>query len=443
VNTPNSLEAEKALLSSLIIDPPSLSRIFNSLKASDFYHEAHGIIYSTILNLTAKNVKYDLIILVNQLEEDGHLKVIGGASYISTLAGISLTSSNIEDHAKIIKEKALRRTASLTLKTLDEKIQNESLDIKQGIQDVFADFSDLLMDSSSQKNDIKEILHDVYAQWCEIKEHGLGIPIGITELEKVIKGYRPGHYWVIMAYTSFGKTSFAIMLLEKLLLNSPEECVVFFSAEMTKEEIVGKLIAQRLGKEVYQAQKEMTTPIVEKIFEDLSNKNLYVFDNCLTAQEISLKLNFLRMKGKIPKVVFVDYIQNLQGRGANEYERMTSITTDLQGICIHDKICLVALSQVPDDAAQGSPILIKGKGTGAIGATAGLVMQLIRDKVMEADQPHGVFPVEVLITKNRYGPIGRFDVYHDKSTGLYMDKMANLSVSSSSASAYLEKQNLF
>lgn len=437
---PYSTEAEKALLGSLIIDQNSLARIYDLLQPDDFYHSAHGMIYRTLVKLSATGLDYDLVSIVADLEENKILKKIGGAAYISELASEVHTSTHIVNHSKIIKEKSLRRASIKAVHDLSLQVMDEKVDIKVGIQNILSRFGEVLQDKKIEESGVRAVLNKLIESWEDIQKTGLGLPIGVPELEKVIKGYRPGHYWVIMAYTSWGKTAFSIMLLDKLLASSPKECVVFFSSEMTQLELAGKLLAQRTGEEVYTIQKDMEGEKFIRALSELDEKKLFIFDDCLTTQKIKLKLNFLRMKGYNPKVIFVDYIQNLRGRGKNEYERMTDITTELQSISIRDKICVVALSQVPDDAAAGSPILIKGKGTGAIGATAGLVMQLIRDKEQEAASGDVKVPVEVLVTKNRYGPTGRFEVWHDKSTGLYQNQLAdtrNLKIAS------MEKQKLY
>lgn len=421
---PHSTEMEQSVLGAIMSSSDLIVHVSEVLNPEDFYHQAHSQIYETCINLYRKRMGIDLVTITNDLEAKGLLAQIGGATYLSKISAENFGSTNTVNHAKIVREKAKRRTALRVLEKLSADLSDETIRTTSAIGNVVEGFSKLMQDKSMRSGDMRTILNELTADWVEINKTGLGLSTGVAQLDEAIKGYRPGHYWVVMAYTSYGKTSASVMLVDKLLKNHPQECIVFFSAEMTSKDIVQKLVSQRCERELYDSIKNCDSEDVCAAVASLETANLFVYDDCLTPAKMAMRLRILRLQGFNPKVVFIDYLQNLNAPGS-DYERMTTLTNDVQRLAIDENLCVVALSQIPDEAAKVDSHMIKAKGSGAIAATAGFVVQLIRDtEAEEGEFSHRrVHPVKCLIKKNRYGVSKRsFDLFFDSTTGLYHDK---------------------
>lgn len=423
---PHNTEAERSVLGSILIDKEAIVEVADFLGPDDFYHNAHKRILEAIIELYRERSPIDLLTLSEHLHKKNILQAVGGAAYLSKITNAVYSSSHIKKYAEIVKEKSRRRRSKLILKQLEESLADESLDAKQVIENTVSDLVSIVEDKKYNTGKARDILGELVDDWALVNKKGFGLPTGIEALNRSVRGYREGHYWLLMADTNIGKTAFAIMMLHHFYIENPQECVVFFSSEMTHKEMLEKVVAKTVDIEVYDLPGMMETEKVMKAIDEVSKRDLFIFDDCRKVQDMKLKIEYLKLRGYKPRMVFVDYIQNLDGPGSGDTEKLGRISMDLQALAIKQKFCLVVMSQIPKAEKDVHPYAVHPKGCSLIKDHAGVVLFIQRnvkeEDQRERDQKHKVHCANVAMTKNRYGEREFFVSYIDKATGHYYPK---------------------
>jgi len=420
---PHDTQAEQGVLGSLLIDKEAIVEVADFLRPEDFYYDAHGVIMRAVLDLHKDRSPLDLITLVNHLESKKMLKAVGGATYLSTLLNAEFTASHIRKYAEIVKEKARRRQVNTLSLHLQSSLQNEEVSTKAVVESFVGALVNITEDRKCNSGKVSDILSDVVSDWDLVATNGFGLPTGIERLDEAVRGYRDGHYWLVMADTNIGKTSFAIMLLHHFLNRNPKECAVFFSSEMTYKEMAEKVVAREANMSVYDLPQNMEGEVVIDALAKVTESNLFIYNNCRTVKDIQMKIEYLKLRGYKPKLVFIDYIQNLNGRGSNTTEKLEGISGGLQDLAIYQKFCLVVMSQIPKSEKDVHPYSVHPKGASLIKDHSGICFFIQRDvKEEEANERAGrgkVHLAQVAMTKNRYGPRTHLKVWIDMAVGHY------------------------
>lgn len=269
--------------------------------------------------------------------------------------------------------------------------------------------------SRQESNDAASVVGSVEKFWEEVKGKDLiGFDTGIPHFNRAILGYRPSHYWVIGAYTNYGKTTLAAYMVSQFIKLYPTEPVAFFSAEMTKEQVLEKILVQYCNKPYHDLRNNPDANSMAQI----KTSGLRLYDDLISVEDIRLELLSLKIKNCLPKVVFVDFIQNLNSQHKSEYESISYVTRELQKLCAEMQITIVALSQVSNEGARSSSEVIPFKGSGGIAASADFAVQLIRDKKVEMENSLDVSDLAVIISKNRHGQAGRFTMNLNLKTNI-------------------------
>lgn len=423
---PHNLEAEKCVIGSILIDKEAIVNVADFLLPEDFYPTAHQLILKAIIDLYKERSPIDLVTLTDYLEKRSQLALVGGVSYIAALCKEVPTSSHIKRYADIVKEKSRRRQSHQLLNKLKDALGDEVRETKDIIKEVVGDLVSIVEDKKYNTGKAVDILQDLVGDWEVVAKGGFGLSTGIDTLDKAVKGYRDGHYWLVMADTNIGKTSFAIMMLHHFLQKNPKECVVFFSSEMTHKEMTEKIVAKEADLEVYDLPTNMGDQKVIEAVEKVSGMNLFVFDDCRTAANMQLKIEYLKLRGYVPKLVFVDYIQNLSGPGQGVTEKLERISAELQGLAISQKFCLVVMSQIPKAEKGVHPYAVNPMGSSQIKNQSGVALLLRREieeeEKIENETGVKVFQADAIMTKNRYGERRNFHPYIDKAKGHYYPK---------------------
>lgn len=266
-------------------------------------------------------------------------------------------------------------------------------------------------------SDAKSVGNEVFEAWCNMEGGMMGVSSGLQSIDKGLDGYTPGHLWVIGGYTNYGKTSLTSFFVHKFLEANPDKGVAFFSVEMSKIEIFEKILSQGTNRSPRQMRSNPNEYVRD--IENLSNKNLSLFDDVRTASGIHAQLMAMKSQGKLPSLVVIDFVQNMAGPGDGETERVQDIAKELQVMAKTLETTVILLSQISNEGAKSYAAgTLPYKGSSAIGQAADVGARIWRDKDEEERNPQKLATLRMLIPKNRHGRSMGLDFQLDLSTGV-------------------------
>ncbi|MFQ9545584.1 MAG: replicative DNA helicase [Clostridium sp.] len=408
---PNNVEAEQALLSSIINNKNVLDRIKNKLKPDDFYLDKHKNLYKVLCEMNDNEISVDLVTLLEYINSKKLVEKCGQITYVTEVATNILYTSNTDEYINIIKSKSNRRKLINIAKEL-------ALDAyeKEDINNVISKTEDGLYKISKDKNtgDIVSInvaLENAFENIEKNYQNGgkiLGETTGFNNIDRTISGLNKGEFIVIAARPSMGKTAFALNIAQYASKNSS---VAIFSLEMGTQSLTERLIAARC---LINYEKIKTGRITVEEFTkianntaELSKRKLYIDDEAFTLADIKAKSTNLKIKYGLD-VIIIDYLQLIEGSNKNVYSReqeISKISRELKKLAKRLNITVIALSQLsraPEQRADHRPILADLRESGAIEQDADIIMMLYRDEYYNHDtEDKGI--ADVIINKNRNG----------------------------------------
>lgn len=438
---PQNLEAEQSLLGALLIDKESIIKIADIISDEDFYQTAHGIIYQTILELFEKKEAIDILSLASRLDEHGKLDLIGGRSYLVNLTNIVPSAAHIVSYAQIIQKKAtLRRLIAaasniLELGYQEDKEVNEILDKSE--QSVFAVSQKFLKEKFTH---IKDILTGAFDRIDELhREKGKlrGLPTGFTELDNILGGFQKSDLIILAARPSVGKTAFALDIARNAAVRY-KKAVGLFSLEMSKEQLVDRLISAEAGVDMWKMRTGRLSeanddfPRIGHAMSELSESNIYIDDFANTnVMELRTKARRLQMEGGLDMIV-IDYLQLMEGSGSRQssesrVQEIAEISRALKGLARELNVPVLALSQLARAVELSKPAIPKLshlRESGSIEQDADVVMFIYRKasdrnydiNSLTEEEKHSA---EIHIAKHRNGPTGVVNLYFDGNTVSY------------------------
>jgi len=435
---PQNIEAEQSFLGSILIDKDSLIKVADMLGESDFYKDAHNIIYAAMKELYTKHEPIDILTLSNKLEENKKIELIGGRSYLAHLSSLVATPAHIEHYANIIQKKATLRRL---LNTANEITQ---LGFKEGDDvDELLDKAERKLFSVSQKYlknsfvPVDKLLTDAFDRIDDLhKQSGKmrGIPSGYIDLDKLLSGFQKSDLIILAARPSVGKTTFALDVARQCAVSSKTP-VGIFSLEMSKEQLVDRMLCSQANVSLWKMRTGALSDRDEdndfvKIGESmgiLSEAPIYIDDSPNSSiMEIRTKARRLQIEKNLGLLV-IDYLQLMEGRGKygdNRVQEVAEITRGLKGIARELDIPVIALSQLSRAVEQTKPAIPKLanlRDSGSIEQDADIVMFIYRkaaDRNYNRDElpPEERHSAEVHIAKHRNGPTGVVKLFFDEET---------------------------
>lgn len=431
---PQNLDAEKSLLGSILISQDAFFKIVDIVKEDDFYDPAHRLIYAAVLKLTEEQKPVDLVSLTNLLSERGELEVVGGNNYIAELTTAISTAAHAKHHADIVAEKSLRRrliSASEDIAELSyDEVDNDTnsiLDIaEQKIFNVAKNTvkSDLVSIESilTENFDRLEVLHKQGGQIA-------GIPTGFIDVDKKLAGLNRSDLIIIAARPAMGKTTLALNIAHNIAIdeNLP---VLFFSLEMSKEQLVDKMLSTESGVD---NSKLRTGNLTDEDFDNLSHAwgalgeaNMYIDDTPgITVTEMRAKARRLSYKQK-PGLIVIDYLQLMSGTGrdmGNRVQEVSEISRGLKILARELDVPVIALSQLSRSVEARHPQipqLSDLRESGSIEQDADIVAFLYREEYYnpETDKKH---ITDLIVAKFRNGPTGKIELYFKPENQKFMN----------------------
>jgi len=418
---PQDLEAEKSVLGSILVDSSAIHLVAEFLHSEHFYQRNHKLIFSAMIQLFEQQQPIDVITLKNQLQKNGTLKDAGGAPYLADLINSVPTSAYIENYAHIVKDQCTKRNLIELASRTAEQAFNDTGDIKQILDAVESDiFSIAQQQSHRDFIELKEILSESFERLEDFMKNGTGIrgiATGFTDLDNKLAGMQPSNLLVLAARPGIGKTTFALNIASNVAMKS-KQGVGFFSLEMSKEELVDRLLvgqadidAWRLktGKLSDDDYKRLTQAMGE-----LSEAPIYIDDTPgISILEMRTKARKLKAEKDIQLIV-VDYLQlaNPGKKFESRVQEVSYVSQGLKNLARELKIPVIALSQLSRAVEQRGtkkPQLADLRESGAIEQDADVVMFLYYEDETEDLLDTSKRMIKLFMAKHRNGSTGELD----------------------------------
>ncbi|OGW79092.1 MAG: replicative DNA helicase [Omnitrophica bacterium RIFCSPLOWO2_12_FULL_44_17] len=414
---PQNLEAEVSVLGAMLFSADALLAAIELLKEHYFYSEVHQHIFSAMVNLFERSQPIDLITVTEELRKMKRLEQIGGASYLAGLTASVATAANVDQHAKIVKEKALLRG----LIGAATKIVEEGFDpsceglhaLEHAEQMIFEINQDRIEGKFTRVGEIIKDSIEAIDQLYQRKEHVTGLATGFHEFDIKTAGLQPADLIIVAGRPSMGKSAFASGVVEhvSVILGKP---VAFFSLEMSKEQLVQRLLCSHARVD---AQKVRTGylshsdwPKLTNAAGKLSDAPIFIDDTpALSVLDIRAKARRLKMQHGIELVV-IDYMQLMEAgsRAENRQQEISQISRSLKALARELHVPVIAISQLSravESRMGNRPQLSDLRESGSIEQDADVVTFLFREEYYNPTEENRN-RAEAIISKQRNGPIG-------------------------------------
>jgi replicative DNA helicase len=426
---PHNFLAEKMILSCLLVNPEAIERTIKILSIDAFYFKNHQEIYKAILFMYKKNVPIDLLTLITFLQDNGLLQKIGGIKVLIELLSQIPNLVYLEEYVRLVKDKFIRRS----LIKLGYETINSGYITNIPLENMLSDLENKLFNLTSEVQTKKlassaELLNNIF---FELKTKSLnprlsGITSGFYDLDMVTQGFQKSDLIIIAGRPSMGKTALGLNIALNIIKSSKLP-VLFFSLEMSKEQIMYRLLAMEtnINQMRLKSGKLYQNDWVKlnKMIKILAKFPLFIDDTFdLSVQEIRSKIKTILFEQNELGLVIIDYIQLMQNskmKTENRVQELSQITRSLKTIAREFNVPIIGLSQLSrnvENRINKKPILSDLRESGSIEQDADLVLMLYKDQSKGESQ----FPektaqiIELIIAKQRNGPIGTIKLKFDE-----------------------------
>lgn len=422
---PQSLDAEKALLGSILIKDDSLYEIMDYVHPESFYAEKHSMVFQAMLDLFSKAEPIDILTLSHQLESKKQLETIGGDVYLAELAGSVPSSANIEHYANIVFNTYVKRRLIDSAATISEIGFDSEAEVEEAIdkaeKELFAISQDM---TSSDFIDMNVLTKEASERLMALQDGSTklrGVPTGFTSVDNKLSGFQPSDLIILAARPSVGKTSLALDFVRKIAVQH-EKSVAFFSLEMSKDQLMDRMLSAEARVDYWKMRTgtlsaETDFSALQDGLGRLAEAKIFIDDNSYN--------NVLRMKSAARKLkrkhgldlLIVDYLQLMApiGKTNSIVQEVTEISRGLKQLAKELDIPVIALSQLSRNiehrGENAEPRLADLRDSGSIEQDADVVMFIHRPKE-EGDSSRGSH-TKLIIEKHRNGATGSVDLYFD------------------------------
>lgn len=415
---PHSQEAEESVLGAILLDPSALPKAMEILSEEHFYQAANQKVYRAILNLFNRNVTADLVTVTDWLKQNKMLDEIGGPEYLSNLVGNILTTANVEHHARVVLDKAIKRSIiqvgmemlknsfddNQTAAELVDYAQNSVFQIKE---------KGLRKEPVSIRGYITKIIET--AESMRGARMITGVETGYYELDEITSGFQKGDFIVVAGRPSMGKTAFVLNVASYAAIKNNVSTGIF-SVEMSGEALVQRLLCSEAKVSLKNLRRGMLRNEdwvnLATAAGNLDKAPILIDDSAqLSIYELKAKARRLKADYDIGMVI-VDYLQLLEGpklaRTVSRQQEISEISRSLKALAKELDCPMVVVSQLsrmPEHREHKRPILADLRESGAIEQDADVVVFIYRDEVYDPQtEKKGV--AEIIVAKQRNGPTG-------------------------------------
>ena len=416
---PESLEAEAAVLGSMILDRECIGLVVQKVERESFYRPEHQAIFDALISLYERNSHIDLVLLRDELKTHNKLEAVGGVEYLVKVAEAVPSAASAEYYADIVKNKSLLRELILAASDILTDAYDEAGDVEEKLdmaeQKIFAATE---TKSTSVAVPLKGLLHEAFEN-IEARKGGItGLPTGFYELDGMLCGLQKGEMTIVAARPSMGKTSLVMNMAEHIGADNNIP-VVIFSLEMGKHQLVERMLCSR-GHIDSQLVRNgtLTTDQFELLTQtsgELFDKPIFIDDTPgITPLEIRAKCRRLKSQYDI-QCVMIDYLQlmNLGGRVESRQQEVSQMSRYLKALARELDIPVIVLSQL-NRAAEGrdghKPRMSDLRDSGSIEQDADVVLLLHREDYYHRGETEEEYTdsntADIIIAKQRNGPTG-------------------------------------
>jgi len=431
---PEAPEAEAGLLGAVFLDPGVIGDVLQVLRSgSDFSRPVHGAIFDAMIEIYDRTATMDIIQLAERLRAAGTLDHVGGLDYLRELAESAPTAAHAVEHARLVRDKAVvRELIAAAVETLEAAHRGEER------ADEVLQAAEARIFSIAQRRETRMAasLHELLQETLEAIDRSAGLALtgvstGFAQLDDMTSGFQRGEMIILAARPSMGKTAFALNVIEAIAAHGRP--VVLFSLEMSRQQLVQRLLCARGGIDSHRLRRNMLNGDDRRALhlacEALSTLPIHLDDTpALTLLQLRSKARRLKEKAKLEAIV-IDYLQ-LMSSGARSESRQVEISEISRGVKAMAReldvpvICLSQLNRASEQRPGHRPLMSDLRESGSIEQDADVVMMLHReeyyhlnDEEWRQGNPEKIGAAELIVAKQRNGPTGSAHLAWD---GRYM-----------------------
>ncbi|NTX01217.1 replicative DNA helicase [Myxococcus sp. CA051A] len=423
------LAAERAVLGAVLADNTLIAAVGEVVHADDFSSPAHAQIFAAMIRLDGKQQQVDHLTLAEELKVLGHLVAVGGPAYLMRLDQVVPLASNAVQYANIVKDQALRRRLANVGREIQDLASQETGELEVLLDE--AERKVFLLAEKKREGDLRPV--------SELMEHTLdlldkmkaastgitGLSTGYIDLDNQLTGLHAGELIILAARPGVGKTSFAMNIAVNAALKE-NKAVGIFSLEMPADQLLMRLLASTARVDMKKLRGGRLSPHDEEKFQEMAgalyNAPIYI-DDSGGLSPFDLRAKARRVKQKDPRLslLIIDYLQLMHQKGKVESRQLevAEISRALKQLAKELEVPIIALSQLSrkvEERKGGKPMLSDLRESGSIEQDADVVMFIHREETEEGgeappqSQSNTVIPVELIIAKQRNGPIGEISL---------------------------------
>ncbi|KAF0226802.1 MAG: replicative DNA helicase [Erysipelotrichaceae bacterium] len=433
---PSSLEAEQALLSSMMVYPSAVSTVIElGLRAEDFYAEAHKRLYQIMMSMQDEGKPIDSVSLISRCNDLKVLSAVGGVNMIMELADTSVSGANTKYYVELIQNKAYLRNLIAASQLITEEGFNSESDIDEVMDRAEKQILNVTRTRrTSEFRDAKEVVSHVLENIQKMSEQHsniTGTASGYRRLDRITNGFQKGDLILLAARPSMGKTAFAL----NVALNASQisdKAVALFSLEMPAEQLITRMLSVKSrinGSELRTGQFKSNQQwnALNEAAADLKTTKIYIDDSpSIRVAEIFSKCRKLQSEHPLGLIV-IDYIQLISGSGKssseNRQQEVSEISRALKALARELEVPVLALSQLSrmvEQRAGNKPQLSDLRESGSLEQDADIVLFLYRESYYKREEEEKATEVtEVLISKHRNGATGSINLAFERNINAF------------------------
>lgn len=420
---PQNVDAEKSLLGAVLIDEETLADISEHVAPKDFYDKRHATIFSGMMRLYERHKPVDLLTLTDELKKKDELDTIGGSAYLTELTNYVPTAAHAEAYAELVGQKAIRRrlikaSGEITEMGYDEETTTQELLARAEAELFSVSDQSLKQDLAS----IESILTDSFDRLEELHRNKgalRGVRTGYRDLDNMTAGLQRSDLIILAARPAMGKTTLVTNLAYNVATIA-KQSVLFFSLEMSKEQLVDRMLADASGVDSWNIRTgNLSDDDFSKLSEamgEMAEAPIYIDDTPgLSVMELRTKARRAAHDAPLGLII-IDYLQLMQGSGrdnGNRVQEVSEISRGLKLIARELNVPVIALSQLSRTVENRSPQipqLADLRESGSIEQDADIVMFIYREAYYNPETERENI-TDLIIAKHRNGPVGKVELY--------------------------------
>jgi len=432
---PQSLEAEKSTLGSLMLDKNAIIKVADFLQSEDFYKKIHQEIYQAVLDLFEKQEPVDLLAVANRLKEKKLLEQAGGNSYLTELINFVPTATNVLNYAKIVHRKRILRNLIESSQEINSLGHNEEEDI-----DIILDKAEQRIFSIAQKGLtqnfilVKNALEDAFERIDKLSKHkgGIrGLATGFSDLDNILSGFQKSDLIILAARPSLGKSSLALNIAANVAIHEKKP-VGLFSLEMSNDQLIDRLIASLSNVDLWKLRtgrlssegEDNDFARIQHAMGILSEAPIYI-DDSASANVLQMRAMARRLQAKHGLgLIIIDYLQLMEPRNpqASPVQQVTEISRALKGLAKELDVPVLALSQLSRAVEQRVPQIPRLsdlRESGSLEQDADVVLFIYREDKYRGEETTRKNIADIIISKHRNGPIGKVELFFDEQRATF------------------------